>query len=132
MTVVLFWDRFTFAPYRSAASIGSQSGGVRNIRGIRGVYLSEDWRGDEVSVVVHFAGDLLAAGIAGADFVSVGVVDSAAVSDRGDRSGGSARLVEGNIVFARQDLARAEDGVVAARIDNPPQRLKNRRHSTSP
>jgi hypothetical protein len=44
-------------------------------------------RGREISAVVHFAGDLLAAGFAGADFVSVGVVDSAAVSNCGDRGG---------------------------------------------
>ena len=72
-------------------------------------------RGREISAVVHFAGDLLAAGFAGADFVSVGMVDFAAVSDRGDRGGRSAGFAEGNIVFAWEDFARAKDGVAAAR-----------------
>jgi len=63
---------------------------------------------------VHFAGDLLAAGVAGADSVSVGVVDSAAVPDCGDRGRWSAGVAKGNIVFAWEDFARAADGVVAA------------------
>jgi hypothetical protein len=62
--------------------------------------------------MVHFAGDLLAAGLAGADSVSVGVVDSAAVSDIRNRGGGSPRFVEGHIVSAWKDFAGATDGVV--------------------
>jgi hypothetical protein len=65
--------------------------------------------------VVHFAGDLLAAGIAGADFVSVGVVDFVAISDLGDCGGGSARFVEGNTVLTWKDFARAASGVVGER-----------------
>ena len=73
--------------------------------------------------MVHFAGDLLAAGFAGVDPVSVGVVDPPTVSDRGNRGGGSARFVEGHIVFAGKDFARTATGVAAA-PKKVPQRLK--------
>ena len=74
--------------------------------------------------MVHFTGDLLAAGFAGADSVSIRMVDPTAVSDRGNRSGGSSRFVEGHIVFAGKDFARPATGVVAVLFENFPQCLK--------
>ena len=65
--------------------------------------------------MVHFAGDLLAAGFAGADSVPACLVDPAAVSNRGNRSGGSPRFVEGHIVSAWTDFARTATGIIAER-----------------
>ena len=66
---------------------------------------------DAISLVVHFVVSVLAAGSAGTGSVSDRVADSAAVPNSGDCGGWRIGVVEGNIVTASEDFARAEDGI---------------------
>ena len=63
--------------------------------------------------MVHFVVSLLAAGIAGVDFVSTRMADFAAVPDCGDCGGRGTGAVEGNPTLAGSNFARTEDGVKA-------------------
>ena len=57
--------------------------------------------------MVHPVGPLLAVGIAGADRLSVRVVDSAAFPNRGDRCAWSSGVSEGAVLPAGADIAWA-------------------------
>src|SRR5271156_7121058 len=66
-------------------------------------------RGDdgEIHTVVHSAGVVLAAGLAGVGALSACVAALAAVSDSGHRGGGRVRSAARDFISAGSDLARA-------------------------
>src|SRR5271155_494651 len=74
----------------------------------------------EIHTVVHSAGVVLAAGLAGVGALSDCMAALAAVSDSGHRGGGCVRAAARDFISAGEDLARAAQRLSGAREQQIP------------